>query len=140
MSLVVASVFAAQLFLAGISIVHVWAIAGAIIAGSVGAFFSFSHVQARIDRFFDPAQGRLSGRAFHEAFRNGGLFGVGPGEGKVKSLLPDARGFHHGGGRRGVWPPCLLDNFRAVRFVLMQGFPVFYGTKTFSFFWRSRAC
>jgi len=91
MSLVVASVFAAQLFLAGISIVHVWAIAGAIIAGGVGAYFSFSHVQTRIDRFFDPAQGvGYQVARSMEAFRNGGLFGVGPGEGKVKSLLPDA--------------------------------------------------
>ena len=47
--------------------------------------------ETRIDRFFDPA----GNEAFQverslEAFRNGGVFGRGPGEGHVKEVLPDA--------------------------------------------------
>ena len=48
-------------------------------------------MQVRIDRFLDPAagEGYQVSRAL-EAFRNGGLFGRGPGEGRVKEVLPDA--------------------------------------------------
>ena len=49
------------------------------------------HVRSRVDRFLDPS----SGDTFQitkamEAFGNGGLFGRGPGEGRVKNALPDA--------------------------------------------------
>lgn len=91
MSFVVGLVFAAQFFLAGISLTLVSIMGGVLVAGIVGAYFSFSHVQIRIDRFLDPAQGvGYQVSRSMEAFRNGGLFGVGPGEGEVKSVLPDA--------------------------------------------------
>jgi cell division protein FtsW len=51
----------------------------------------FPHVASRINRFMDPASGdtyQISTAL--DAFLNGGLFGRGPGEGKVKSVLPDA--------------------------------------------------
>ena len=46
---------------------------------------------SRIDRFIDPglATAGQVDRAM-EAFANGGLWGRGPGEGTVKSYLPDA--------------------------------------------------
>ena len=49
------------------------------------------HVTSRIDRFLDPAAGDSYqvNRAM-EAFANGGLWGRGPGEGRVKDVLPDA--------------------------------------------------
>jgi cell division protein FtsW len=61
------------------------------LAASVGAYFSFSHVQARVDRFLDPAGGESYqvSRSL-EAFYNGGWAGRGPGEGRVKEVLPDA--------------------------------------------------
>ena len=54
-------------------------------------FFLAGHVQARVDRFLDPSSGEgyQVTRAL-EAFRTGGLFGRGPGEGRVKEVLPDA--------------------------------------------------
>jgi len=57
----------------------------------IGAYFTFDHVQTRVDRFLDPAagEGYQVTRAL-EALRNGGLFGRGPGEGRIKEVLPDA--------------------------------------------------
>ena len=50
-----------------------------------------THVQSRVDRFLDPSGGEgyqvMRGL---EAFRNGGFFGRGPGEGEIKATLPDA--------------------------------------------------
>ena len=91
MLMVVLSVFLAQSFVAGLNVVLV-ALTGALVAaGGVGAYFVLPHVRSRVDRFLDPA----SGDTFQitkamEAFGNGGLFGRGPGEGRVKNALPDA--------------------------------------------------
>jgi cell division protein FtsW len=55
------------------------------------AYLTVPHVAVRIDRFINPATGDTyqTDRAI-EAFRNGGWFGTGPGEGTVKQVLPDA--------------------------------------------------
>ena len=91
MSTVVAGVWALQIFLAGLPILLVALIAFLFIGGGVGAYLSFDHVRSRVDRFLDPTDsgGYQVDRAL-EAFRNGGLFGRGPGEGRVKEVLPDA--------------------------------------------------
>jgi cell division protein FtsW len=91
MSVVVASVFAAQLFVVGLPIwvAGIGALAG--IAGMVGAYFAFAHVRSRFDRFLDPSSGdNYQVNTALEAFMNGSLFGRGPGEGTVKAQLPDA--------------------------------------------------
>lgn len=91
MLMVVLSVFLAQFFVAGLNVVLV-GLTGALVAlGGVGAYFVLPHVRSRVDRFLDPS----SGDTFQitkamEAFGNGGLFGRGPGEGRVKNALPDA--------------------------------------------------
>jgi cell division protein FtsW len=91
MTAVVAAVWGVEFFLAGLPLFLVVMIAVLFMGGIVGAYFTFGHVQARIDRFLDPAagEGYQVTRAL-EAFRNGGLFGRGPGEGRVKEVLPDA--------------------------------------------------
>lgn len=91
MSIVVASVWAAQLFVVGLPI---W-VAGFGVAGGamamVGAYFAFNHVRSRFDRFLDPSSGdNYQVNTALEAFMNGSLFGRGPGEGTVKAQLPDA--------------------------------------------------
>lgn len=90
-TMLIAAVWGVQFFLAGLPLVLVAAIGLAFIGASVGAYFAFSHVQARVDRFLDPAggEGFQVSRAL-DALRNGGLFGRGPGEGQVKRVLPDA--------------------------------------------------
>jgi cell division protein FtsW len=91
MAVVVSSVFFAQFFLAGLRLGWVALMASGGVAGLVGAYALLPHVKSRIDRFLDPS----SGDSYQidrsiEAFGNGGLWGRGPGEGRVKEWLPDA--------------------------------------------------
>src|ERR1700730_11511465 len=91
MSIVVALVWAIQLFVVGLPM---W-VAGFGAAGGaaaiVGAYFTFGHVRSRFDRFLDPSSGdNYQVNTSLEAFMNGSLFGRGPGEGTVKAQLPDA--------------------------------------------------
>jgi cell division protein FtsW len=91
MTLVVSAVWFVEFFLAGLPLV--WVVMGVAsgLAGLVGAYFAFSHVQARVDSFLDPAAGNsYQVMTALQAFHNGGLFGRGPGEGRVKAVLPDA--------------------------------------------------
>jgi cell division protein FtsW len=91
MSIVVAAVWATQLFVVGLPmwIAGLGAIGGA--ASMVGAYFAFYHVRSRFDRFIDPSSGdSYQVNTALEAFMNGGMFGRGPGEGTVKAQLPDA--------------------------------------------------
>lgn len=91
MTMVVAAVWGVQFFLAGLPLLLVLGIGLAFLASSVGAYFIFGHVRARVDRFFDPqaTEGYQVMRSL-DAFKNGGLAGRGPGEGRVKEVLPDA--------------------------------------------------
>jgi len=93
MTIVVSSVFFVEFFLAGLPILSVVMLAMMGLGGLVGAYFTFGHVRARVDRFLDPAAGGGDGYQVTtalQAFHNGGLFGRGPGEGRVKEVLPDA--------------------------------------------------
>jgi cell division protein FtsW len=91
MSMVIAAIWGVQLFVAGLPLLLVMGIGFGFLAASVGAYFAFGHVQVRVDRFLDPAGGESYqvSRAL-EAFYNGGWAGRGPGEGRVKEVLPDA--------------------------------------------------
>ena len=52
------------------------------------AYSNLSHVQNRVDKFFEGGSWQVE-RA-KESFAEGGYFGVGPGDGLVKLHLPDA--------------------------------------------------
>jgi cell division protein FtsW len=59
----------------------------------VAAYLFFPHVQKRVENFLHPGNGigaDYQPRTALEAFGNGGLLGRGPGEGRVKDVLPDA--------------------------------------------------
>lgn len=80
----------ALLFLSGIPWLLVICVAGLGAGGLLGAYMALPHVKSRIDRFLDPASGDtyqvdLALRSVIE----GGWFGRGPGEGRVKHILPD---------------------------------------------------
>lgn len=81
----------ALFFLAGVS--WPWIAALAVFAGGgiVGAYATFPHVAARIDRFIEPTSGDTFqiDKALASIMR-GGWLGQGPGEGIVKRLIPDA--------------------------------------------------
>ena len=91
MTVVVSAIFGAQIFMAGFPL---WVIGIAILAAALGlvsAYFVFAHVHSRIDRFLNPAAGdNYQVAKALDAFREGGFFGKGAGQGVVKLNLPDA--------------------------------------------------
>ncbi len=85
------AVWAAQFFLAGLSLLWVGLMAVAALVAMTAAYFLFPHVAQRINGFLDPAsRDSYQIERSIEAFTNGGLLGRGPGEGTVKIHLPDA--------------------------------------------------
>ena len=90
-SFLVTVVWAALFLLAGLSFVWVVALATLAVAGLLVAYVTLPYVAARIDVFLsaDAAATSQVARAY-ESFRIGGLFGRGPGEGTIKTVLPDA--------------------------------------------------
>lgn len=90
-TLLIAGVWSIQVFLAGLPLALVFVVVLLFAGGAAGAYFTFDHVRYRVDHFLDPSTGdgfQIS-RAL-DAFKSGGLFGRGPGEGQVKAYLPDA--------------------------------------------------
>ena len=91
MAVLIAAVWFAQYFLAGLHLGWMAALAGAGTAGAAATYAFIPHVTSRIDRFLDPASGdSYQVDTALEAFMNGGLLGRGPGEGVVKEVLPYA--------------------------------------------------
>jgi len=84
-------VWGALFFMSGMRMIWVFALAAMGLGGLAGAYYTVPHVAKRIRRFLDPA----SGDTFQvdtavDSFLHGGWFGVGPGEGTMKRILPDA--------------------------------------------------
>ena len=91
MAAVIAVVWFVQVFMAGLGLMWVGVLVVLGLGGAVLGYLWLPHVASRIDRFLDPA----SGDSYQvdkalEALGAGGMFGRGPGEGVVKSVLPDA--------------------------------------------------
>ncbi len=83
------AVWLAQAVLAGMSL---WLLAGLILAGVFGlglAYLSVPHVTERIDKFVTGGGDTYQIDKALDCFRAGGLFGVGPGEGRMKFRLPE---------------------------------------------------
>ena len=124
MAVVVGLVWLAQLFMAGLRLY--WVAAGTIAAagGLVGAYMWLPHVTSRVNRFLDPAAGdSYQVNRSIEAFVNGGFWGRGPGEGKIKDVLPDAHAdfvFAVAGEEFGVIVCIMLVGIFA--FVVLRGF------------------
>lgn len=77
-------------FLAGLQWYWLALFAGAGIGGGAGAYFFVPHVASRIDRFLSAQGDTYQVDTALNAFTQGSIFGVGPGEGSVKFVLPDA--------------------------------------------------
>ena len=89
-TVLLASVWSALFFLAGLRVVWLAGLAAAAAGGLIAAYSLVPHVTVRINRFLDPG----SGSTFQidtalESFVRGGWLGRGPGEGTVKRILPD---------------------------------------------------
>jgi cell division protein FtsW len=90
---VITAVFFAQLYVAGLNVVMVGIGMLGFGGAGVAAYLFFPHVQKRVENFLHPGNGISADYQPHtalEAFGNGGLLGRGPGEGRVKDVLPDA--------------------------------------------------
>lgn len=91
MSIVVTLIWGFQFFLAGLPWWIVIGLGFLGIAAFCGAYFIFPHMQVRFQQYL-AGENNLSYQVKKslEAFENGNLFGVGPGEGVVKMHIPDA--------------------------------------------------
>ncbi len=84
-------VWVAQLFIAGLSLVWFFAITVFSIASMICAYIFLPHVKNRLDSFLNPENfENYQIKKSIEAFKHGGFYGTGPGEGTVKQYLPDS--------------------------------------------------
>lgn len=91
MTFVITAVWGFQFYLSGLPMVLVFALFCCGIFGLIAAYFFLPHFQIRLHQFF-ASGGELSFQVKKslEAFQSGNLFGRGPGEGIVRSYIPDA--------------------------------------------------
>lgn len=88
MTSVIAMTWGFQMFLAGMPLLLVVVVIALAPLALIIAYFNLSHVQSRIQKFFDG--GSMQADLSKRSFADGGFWGVGPGDGKVKANLPDA--------------------------------------------------
>jgi len=90
-TLLITMVCAALFFLAGLRWFWMAAFGAVALLGTIGTYVLVPHVASRVDRFVNPEHGdAFQVNTALSAFAQGGLTGVGPGEGTVKFVLPDA--------------------------------------------------
>jgi cell division protein FtsW len=91
MAVTTSVIFAGQLFLSGLSLIWIFGFVLIGIFGVIGAYIALPHVARRINNFLDPSTAEnYQVKKSISAFTEGGIFGVGPGEGTVKQSLPDS--------------------------------------------------
>ena len=88
MTSIIALTWGFQMFLAGMPMLLVLMSIALAPLCLYAAYLFLPHVESRINRFFDG--GTMQTNKSIESFSQGGFFGVGPGDGKVKLNLPDA--------------------------------------------------
>jgi cell division protein FtsW len=90
-ALLISLVWCALFFLAGRPVTWFAALLTLPGAGLVVSYLTTGYVRLRIDRFLNLApRDTFQGDRARQSFVEGGLFGRGPGEGTIKSVLPDA--------------------------------------------------
>ena len=89
MTILIASTFFCQLFIAGLPMMLVIYGLLLIISVSVIAYLFLDHVKNRIDSFLGNADTYQIDLSLM-AFKSGGIFGKGPGQGDLKEKIPDA--------------------------------------------------
>jgi cell division protein FtsW len=124
MAVVVAAVWFAQFFMAGLRFYWLGIGFAGGISLMLAAYEWLPHVTDRINRFLDPAAGdSYQVTRSLEAFFSGGVWGKGPGEGIVKDYLPDAHAdfvFAVAGEEFGLLACVLIVGLFA--FVVLRGF------------------
>jgi len=90
-TMLIALVWSALFFMAGMRLIWVAGIAGIAAGGLNVAYYTVSYFTRRIQHFLNPGQGdTFNIDIATESFMRGGWFGRGPGEGTVKRILPES--------------------------------------------------
>jgi len=89
MTILISTTFFCQLFIAGLPMTLVIYGLVLIFAVFVISYFSLDHVKSRIDSFLGNADTYQIDLSLM-AFKSGGIFGKGPGQGDLKEKIPDA--------------------------------------------------
>jgi cell division protein FtsW len=89
-TMLIGMIWGGMFFLAGISWSWIFLLLGLAAAGFGTAYSMVYHVQERVDRFLTGEGDTFQVDTAREAIVRGHWFGVGPGEGVVKRILPDS--------------------------------------------------
>lgn len=89
-TMLVLGTWGVMFFMAGMSWFWIIALGAVGIGGGFAAYTVFPHVASRIDRFLTGEGDTFQVDMGRDAIINGGWFGVGPGEGTVKRVIPDS--------------------------------------------------
>ena len=90
-TILLALVWMCLFYLAGGSLKLIAGLSSVGLAAGLYVYSAYPYFRSRIERFLDPSTGdTYQVDKAMDAIRSGGVTGVGPGDGKVKSILPDA--------------------------------------------------
>ncbi|NRA73989.1 MAG: cell division protein FtsW [Rickettsiales bacterium] len=91
MAIMFSVIWVGELFIGGLSILWILVMGIIGIIGISLAYVFLPHVRTRIDLFLDPQNfGNYQIKKAMEAFKKGGLYGVGSGDGAIKKYVPDS--------------------------------------------------
>ena len=123
MTVLVSAIWLGQFFLAGLPLMLVGIFLGMGGMGLVAAYYALPHFASRMDRFLSHSGDTYQVDRALDAFMNGGLFGTGPGEGTIKTSIPDAHAdfiFAVAGEELGmIWCLVIVGLFA---FIVIRGF------------------
>jgi cell division protein FtsW len=89
-TILVIGTWGVMFFMAGMPWLWIIGIGALGFMGAVGAYTAFPHVAGRIDRFLTGEGDTFQVDMGRDAVIQGGWFGVGPGEGTIKRMIPDS--------------------------------------------------
>ena len=90
-TILLALVWMCLFYLAGGSLKLIAGLSSVGLAAALYVYSTYPYFRSRIERFLDPSTGdTYQVDKAMDAIRSGGITGVGPGDGQVKSILPDA--------------------------------------------------
>ena len=91
MNAIITMIFLSQLFVCDIKYRYIICAVIVTILSAAIACFAIPHIQYRINNFLNPhLEGNFQINKSLEAFKNGNLLGLGPGEGVAKLTIPDS--------------------------------------------------
>jgi cell division protein FtsW len=124
-TMLTAGTWGVMFFLAGMSWFWIVLLGAIGVAGAFAAYAVFPHVASRLDRFLSGEGDNYQVDLGRDAFLNGKWFGVGPGEGTVKKMIPDSHAdfvFSVAGEEYGIFLCMLIMAIFA--FIVMRGLSV----------------